>query len=104
MLFIILGVILSCICVFKVKADDLEELNKAITAAQIKFDEANLALKNTNEELYFDFINFMWSDKFQRAEKILREQFPKEYYEYITAKSSLDELLYLSFTVKFNQH
>ena len=99
-LSIILGVILFKFWI--IRADNLEELNQAILTAQKKYNEASLALENVNKELYHDFINFPWSEKFQRAEKILIEQFSKEYYEYITAKTSLDDLLYLSFTAKFN--
>lgn len=87
----------------KAKADDLELLNQAIIVAEKRFAEAEQALKTANSELYNHFVFRRWSEEFQNAEKILRTQYSKEYYEYIEAKMKLDDLLEIKNMVNFNK-
>ena len=87
----------------KVKADNWELLNQAIVIAEKRFSEAEQALKTTNSELYNHFVFRKWSEEAQSAEKILRTQYTKEYYEYIEAKAKLEELLEIKNMASFNQ-
>lgn len=85
-----------------VKADRLGDLKKAVAQAEIKLSHAKANLYLANRTAYRIFMNQPWTENFQQAEKVLRENCPTEYREYIAAKAELDELRELLFTATMN--
>lgn len=85
-----------------VKANRWEELKKAIAAAELRLSHAKASLYLANRTAYKILVEQLWTERYQRAEKFLRENHPNEYWEYIAAKAELDELRELCFNATMN--
>lgn len=84
------------------KAYGIEDLEKEITEAEDKFSMYQSELYLANKDEFIVFIEQPWTEEFQRAEKILRENHPKEYWNYVEAKSRLDTLREVIYTATMN--
>ena len=85
-----------------VKADRLDDLKQAVATASVRLSHAKTNLYLANRTAFQILMNQPWTDDFQDAEKFLRKNYPKEYYEYISAKSQLEELQELYFYAAMN--
>lgn len=90
------------ICVGCVKAMTPEELNKQIKDAFITLQQAELKLKLRAPRLADFWIRERTNDEGHAAEMEIRRLFPKEYKEYIDARSDLDDLLYTQYLMFVN--
>lgn len=85
-----------------VKAYGIEDLEKEIAEAEAKFFISQSELYLANKDEFIVFIEQPWTEEFQRAEKILRENHPKEYWNYVEAKGKLDLLREVIYTATMN--
>lgn len=84
-------------------ANGFHALNNAIRAAQARYDEACNALQAANPELYKLFVARICPDEeYYRIEAIYNAQYGREYFEYLSAKVDLDDMLYLNFMASMN--
>lgn len=85
-----------------VKAYGIEDLEKEIAEAEAKFFISQSELYLANKDEFIVFMEQPWTEEFQRAEKILRENHPKEYWNYVEAKGKLDLLREVIYTATMN--
>ena len=79
-----------------------EEIHEQIKYAIVLLRQAEQRLRLKNPELTNTFIKERTNDDGHDAEVMLRNLFPKEYSEYITARSVLDDLLYTQYLMFAN--
>lgn len=102
-LFIFLSaqlIVLSAQC--PAEAITPEEIHEQIRYAIVLVRQAEQRLRLKNPELTNTFIKERTNDDGHDAEVMLRNLFPREYAEYIDAKSVLDDLLYTQFLMFAN--
>lgn len=85
------------------QADRLDELKTAVSTAEVRLAHAKSNLYLVNKVAYRILMDHPYSERFQRAEKYLRENYPNEYWEYIQAKAQLEELQELYFYAAMNE-
>lgn len=85
-----------------VKAITPEEIHEQIRYAIVLLRQAEQRLRLKNPELTNTFILERTNDDGHDAEVMLRRLYPKEYSEYINAKSTLDDLLYTQYLMFAN--
>lgn len=82
---------------------DFGALSEAIQSARIRYEEACEALQAVNSKLYQQFVERMYPDEeYYRIQTIYNEKHKSEYFEYISAKMDLDDLLSLCFVATMN--
>lgn len=79
-----------------------EEIHEQIRYAIVLLRQAEQRLRLKNPELTNTFIIESTNDEGHDAEVMLRGLYPKEYMEYIEAKSNLDSLLYTQYLMFAN--
>lgn len=79
-----------------------EEIHEQIKYAIVLLRQAEHRLRLKNPELTNTFIKERTNDDGHDAEVTLRRLYPKEYTEYIAAKSILDDLLYTQYLMFAN--
>lgn len=99
---ILCGLVLFFICAGGVKAITPEELNQRIKEATDVIEQCELRLKELNPTLTNLFLKERTNDEGHDAEIALRAMFPKQYMDYIVAKSELDSLLYTQYLIFVN--
>lgn len=77
-------------------------INEQIICAQKKLETAEAELSTKNLELFLTYKHSLYPEITFRAETKLRERYPKEYWEYIKARTSLDDLRYMQFLMLAN--
>lgn len=103
MLFILLSaqlLIISAQC--PAESITPEEIHEQIKYAIVLVRQAEQRLRLKNPELTNTFILERTNDDGHDAEVMLRRLYPKEYSEYINAKSALDDLLYTQYLMFAN--
>jgi len=90
------------ICLGGVAAITPEEIHEQIRYAIVLVRQAEQRLRLKNPELTNTFIKERTNDEGHEAETTLRRLYPKEYTEYIAAKSILDDLLYTQYLMFAN--
>lgn len=90
------------ICLGSVAAITPEELHEQIKYAIVLVRQAEQRLRLKNPELTNTFIKERTNDEGHDAEVTIRRLYPKEYTEYIAAKSILDDLLYTQYLMFVN--
>ena len=91
-----------CLCCGSVGAITPEEIHEQIRYAIVLVRQAEQRLRLKNPELTNSFIKERTNDEGHDAEVALRRLFPKEYMEYLEAKSNLDSLLYIQYLMFVN--
>lgn len=85
-----------------VKAMSSASVESQIIKAQQKLEKIENELLAKDTELFLAYKYDQCSDKGSRAGTKLREKYSKEYWEYIEAKSELDDLRYMQFLMLIN--
>ena len=99
---IVCTLIALCLCCGSVGAITPEEIHEQIRYAIVLVRQAEQRLRLKNPELTNTFIKERTNDEGHDAEVTLRRLYPKEYTEYIAAKSILDDLLYTQYLMFAN--
>lgn len=99
---ILYSLILFLLCSWSVIAITPQEIQEQIKYALEIVRQAELRLKELNPELTNIWITERTNEEGHDADITLRRLYPKEYNEYIAAKSILDDLLYTQYLIFVN--
>lgn len=95
-------IVVILMCIGGAKALTPEELHQQIQYALEGVRQAELKLKQKAPRLADIWIKEKTNEEGHKAEVTLRQLYPKEYMEYLIARSNLDDLLYTQFLMFAN--